>query len=60
MSTETIKTNEVTLLSDDELETVAGGTHKWGDYYSKKYDKCYDYGKKYDKCYDYGKKYYCK
>lgn len=56
MSTETIKNKEVTLLSDDELETVAGGTHHYG----KKYDKCYDYGKKYDKCYDYGKKYYCK
>lgn len=59
MSTETIKTKEVTLLSDDELETVAGGTHHCGDYYRKEYKKDYDYPKYYDKCYDYGKN-YCK
>lgn len=52
MSTETIKTKEVTLLSDDELETVAGGCcHKrphCPPYHKPVYKPCYKYP--YPKC----------
>jgi hypothetical protein len=50
MSTEANTTNKVTLLSDDQLENVAGGCHKYyykkDDYYKKWEKKEYYYNKK--------------
>jgi hypothetical protein len=50
MSTEANTTNKVTILSDDQLENVAGGCHNYyykkEDYYKKWEKKEYYYNKK--------------